>query len=129
RKTAVYEHYKEFKTGNEDLTDEPRLGRPREVDRQAVINRIEEDPSMSCRMLADEFDRDPMTIWHILQEAGKHYLKSKWVPHELIMPQQTKRFNACVQLLERHSEDRLDLRDIVTCDEKWIAFDNPHRHN
>jgi histone-lysine N-methyltransferase SETMAR len=80
-------------------------------------------------MLADEFDRDPMTIWHILQEAGKNYLKSKWVPHELTMPQQTKRFNACVQLLERHSEDRLDLRDIVTCDEKWIAFDNPHRHN
>jgi transposase len=35
-KTAVYEHYKEFKTGNEDLTDEPRSGRPREVDRQAV---------------------------------------------------------------------------------------------
>ncbi|KAJ1346376.1 hypothetical protein KIN20_001146 [Parelaphostrongylus tenuis] len=56
-----------FREDGDQLTDNPRGGRPRQVDRRAVINRTEEDPSMSIRMLADKFDWDPMTIWYILQ--------------------------------------------------------------
>jgi histone-lysine N-methyltransferase SETMAR len=56
-------------------------------------------------------------------------LKSKWVPHELNEAQKQKRFDAATRLFERYSNDELDLEQIVTCDEKWIAFDNPHRHN
>jgi transposase len=63
--------YKTFREEGDRITDNPRSGRPQEVNREAVINRVEEEPSMSCRMLADEFACDPMTIWHILQEAGK----------------------------------------------------------
>ena len=40
--------FAKFRAGNEDLSDKPRSGRPREVNRQAVVNRIEEEPSMSC---------------------------------------------------------------------------------
>ncbi|KAJ1359821.1 hypothetical protein KIN20_018634 [Parelaphostrongylus tenuis] len=38
------------------LTDESREGPLREIDRQAVVDRSEEDPSMSCQMLADEIE-------------------------------------------------------------------------
>ena len=80
-------------------------------------------------MLADEFGHAPSTIWEILQEAGKQWLKAKWVPYDLTMEQQTKRFDACIRLSERYRRGNLELEQIVTCDEKWIAFDNPHRHN
>uniref|UniRef100_A0A914ECJ0 Transposase n=1 Tax=Acrobeloides nanus TaxID=290746 RepID=A0A914ECJ0_9BILA len=38
------------------VEDNPRSGRPREVDRVAVVNAVEEHPSMTIRMLAEDFD-------------------------------------------------------------------------
>ena len=104
------------------MTHKQGAGRPREVDRQAVIEAIEADSSTSCQMLANQFECAPNTIWHILHEAGKQWLKSKWVPHELTMDQQGKRFNACVDLFGRYSRNELNLEHIVACDEKWIAL-------
>ncbi|KAJ1368296.1 hypothetical protein KIN20_029401 [Parelaphostrongylus tenuis] len=69
-RTAVYDRFKEFKAGNESLPDKPRSGRSREVDRQAVLDRIEECPSLSSRMLGNEFDCDQKTILTILYETG-----------------------------------------------------------
>ncbi|PZQ93416.1 MAG: hypothetical protein DI539_31720, partial [Flavobacterium psychrophilum] len=125
--STVYERFREFKAGNEDLTDKPRLGRPQEIDRQAVINRIEEEPSMTSTMLAEEFDCTHPTILTILHEAGKKCLKSKWVPYDLTMDQQTKRFDACIRLFERYRRGTLNLEHVVTCNERWAAFDNPDR--
>jgi histone-lysine N-methyltransferase SETMAR len=69
---TAQEWFKKFREGNEDLSDKPRSGRSREVNRQAVVNAIEEDPSMTTRMLADDFDCDHVTILTILHEAGKN---------------------------------------------------------
>ena len=120
--------FKTFREGDR-LTDLPRSGRPREVNRQAVINKIEEQPSMTTRMLADEFDCHHSTIEEILHEAGKKWLKSKWVPHELTDAQKQKRLDVATRLFDRYSSDQLSLEYIVTCDEKWVAFSNPHRQN
>lgn len=56
-------------------------------------------------------------------------MKSKWIPKELNEVQKQKRLDVCTRLFEKWSNDQLDLEQIVTCDEKWIGFDNPHRHN
>jgi transposase len=64
--------YTKFREGDTDLTDKPRSGRPREVDRQAVVNAIEENPSMTSRMLAEDFECDHATILNILHEAGRY---------------------------------------------------------
>jgi transposase len=64
--------FKKFKDGGESLTDKERSGRPRKIDRQSVIEAIEDNPSMTTRMLADEFDCRHSTIEDILHEAGKH---------------------------------------------------------
>ncbi|KAJ1369167.1 hypothetical protein KIN20_030570 [Parelaphostrongylus tenuis] len=45
------------------------------------------------------------------------------------MAQQTTRFEICFELPERYRRGNLDLQHIVTCDEKWVSFENPHRHN
>ncbi|KAI1703227.1 histone-lysine N-methyltransferase SETMAR [Ditylenchus destructor] len=37
---TAYEWYSKFKSGNLTIEDNPRSGRPREVDRDAVVNKI-----------------------------------------------------------------------------------------
>ncbi len=60
-----------FASGDESLADKSRSGRPREVHCHAVINAIEDSPSMTSRMLAEDFDCDHALILNILHEAGK----------------------------------------------------------
>ncbi|KAI1708099.1 histone-lysine N-methyltransferase SETMAR [Ditylenchus destructor] len=64
---------------------------PREVDREAVVNAVEEHPSMTTRMLAEDFECSHMQINRILHDAGKKWLKSQWVPKS---SQQPKNKNA-----------------------------------
>ena len=86
--------FKTFKEEEKDrLTDNPSSGRPIEVDRQAVLEAIEETPSLTTRMLAEDFDCDQKTIVNILHELGKIWKKTRWVPHELAKAQKRKRVN------------------------------------
>src|ERR1700712_3615304 len=50
----------------------------------------------------------------------------RWVPHELNDRQQENRKTTCEMLLARHQRKPF-LHRIVTCDEKWIYFENPKR--
>jgi transposase len=69
---TVRKWFKIFREESDRLTDNPRSGRPREVNRHAVIEAIEENPSMTTRMLAEDFDCHHSTIEEILHEAGKN---------------------------------------------------------
>uniref|UniRef100_A0A914DSU9 Mos1 transposase HTH domain-containing protein n=1 Tax=Acrobeloides nanus TaxID=290746 RepID=A0A914DSU9_9BILA len=42
--------FSKFRSGNVETDDKKRSGRPREVDRDAVINTMEDHPSMTTRM-------------------------------------------------------------------------------
>ena len=67
--------FAKFSDGEESFEDQPRAGRPREVDREAVLAAIEESPSLTTRMLADDFGCVHGTIENILHEAGKVWKK------------------------------------------------------
>lgn len=56
------------------LKDKARSGRPREVDREAVLRAIEANPTLTTRMLAVDFDRVHGTIEKILHEVGKFFV-------------------------------------------------------
>lgn len=99
--STAYRWFAKFREGNEALNDKERSGRPRESDREAIIAAIELDPSMSTRMLAEEFDCDNKTIQRILQEAGKVWKKARWVPHALTAAQKQQRVNVATALLTR----------------------------
>lgn len=127
-KTMVYKWIKKFKDGDENLEDQPRLGRPREIDRQAVLEAIEEAPSLTTRMLADDFECDQWTIVRVLEELGKVWKKTRWVPHELTNAQKQNRVNAAQTLLNRQRRTPF-LDNLITGDEKWVSFKNPdHQH-
>ena len=48
--------FEKFRQGDQGLEDQPRSGRPRELDREALIAHVEANPTKSTRMLAADFD-------------------------------------------------------------------------
>lgn len=122
--STAREWFAKFRAGEESIEDKPRSGHPQEVDRQAVLEAIEETPSLTTRMLAEDFDCDQKTIVNMLHELGKIWKKTRWVPHELTEAQKRKRVNAAQSLLDRQRQAPF-LDQLITGDEKWISFKNP----
>jgi transposase len=119
--------FAKFRTGETDLKDQPRSGRPREIDREAVIEAIDLDPTLTVRDLANEFECGVARIHEILKKAGKKSKKGRWVPHALNQAQMRKRKDVARALLRRHRRASF-LANIVTIDEKWIFFSSQRRH-
>ena len=103
-KSTVYDWFKRFEEGEESLEDRERPGRPIEVDRGAVLCAIEEYPSLTTRMLAEDFGCGHTIIERILHELGKVWKKTRWVPHELTEAQKAKRVEVAQALLARQEQ-------------------------
>jgi transposase len=69
-KRTAYEWFSKFKNNQMEIADKKRAGRPREIDRAAVVNTVEAHPSMTTRMLAEDFDCAQSQIVEILHAAG-----------------------------------------------------------
>ena len=82
RKT-VYEWFDRFKSGDTSLEDKPGRGRPSDFDDQALLAAVEEDESLTTRILAEQFNVDHSTIVRRLKKLGKVWKLAGWVPHEL----------------------------------------------
>lgn len=125
-KVTVGHWFEKFRSGNFCLDNEPR-GRPEsKIDDDVLKAVVEANPSQSTRELAAKFHVSIPTILHHLKKIGKVKKLDKWVPHELNQKQMDNRFEACISLLSRHKSEPF-LHRIVTCDEKWILFDNRKR--
>lgn len=118
--------FKKFASGDFDLSNEPR-GRPEaKVDNDQLKATIESDPSQSAHDLSVMFGVCKQTILTHLAQIGKVKKLDKWVPHELSDAQKERRLEACLSFLSRNKNDPF-LNRIVTCDEKWIVYDNRKR--
>lgn len=115
-----------FSTGDETLEDKPRSGRPKSLDLDQLKAAIEEDSSQTCQELAQRFGVSDETIRVHLHELGKSWKLSKWVPHELTAANRLQRLNICSSLLTRNNNCPI-LDRILTCDEKWVMYDNKKR--
>lgn len=118
--------FNRFRSGNFNLENEPR-GRPEtKVDNDELKAIVEADPSQTTSGLAARFDVSIKTILVHLDQIGKVKKLEKWVPHELNEYQKGARVEVCISLLNRNKNEPF-LRRIITCDEKWILFDNRKR--
>lgn len=66
------EWFARFKSGDTSLEDKPRRGRPSDFDDQALLAAVEENESLTTRMLADDFNVNHSTIVRRLKKLGKN---------------------------------------------------------
>lgn len=118
--------FNRFRSGNFDLKNESR-GRPAtKVNNDELKAIVEADPCQTTKELAAWFDVSLPTILTHLHEIGKIKKLEKWVPHDLSEPQREARVEACLTLMNRYRNEGI-LDRIVTCDEKWILYNNRKR--
>ena len=80
---TVSNWFAKFRTGNFDLTNEPR-GRPESnVNNDELKVAVESEPSQSAYELSLKFNVSKQTILTHLAQIGKVKKLDKWVPHEL----------------------------------------------
>ena len=119
--------FKKFRGGDESLEDDERSGQPSDVDNDQLRALVEANPRTTVRGLAAELDVTYTTISNHLREIGKTKKKlDKWVPHELNDNQKKRRYEVSSSLLLCNKND-LFLDWVVTCNEKWVLYDNRRR--
>ncbi|GBN21362.1 Histone-lysine N-methyltransferase SETMAR [Araneus ventricosus] len=115
--------FRKFKAGNFDIEDEPRFGRPIEVDCEQLKKIIDQDRNVSTRTIALELDVCQKTIVNALRRINVTFKFNRWMPHELTAEDKRKRKAAYLALLRDQRKEKI-LDRIVTCDEKWVYYNN-----
>ena len=115
-----------FRGGNYELDDQPRSGRPPEVDVDFLKQQIEQDPRLTTRCLAQLLGCSHTTVEKYLGDLGKKWKFGVWIPHELAPYQLQSRVDTCMDLITSHRNSQW-LRNLVTGDEKWVLYVNRTR--
>jgi histone-lysine N-methyltransferase SETMAR len=125
--TTVSRWYKRFDSGDLNLEDQPRAGRPPTLDNEDLRAALEDEPSSSSRELASALGiSSHRTVLNHLHQMDFMHKKPRQDPHELTEAQAKRRVEVCLQLLENPLDDRFWKR-IVTSDEKWVYLVNHNR--
>ena len=115
--------FKKFRNGDISLERKKGSGRLCSIDSKALYRTVKANPTTTTRRLSLEFHTSNSTIWENLQRLGMVVKRCREVPHELTPAQKRHRVDVCRQLLTNPQDERFFKR-IVTCDEKWIHFNN-----
>lgn len=119
--------FAKFRSGNTHRKDKKRSGRPSTINKRALRRAIEADPSKTTRQLAPELHSSQSTVNRHLHKIGKKNKRGQTIPHELNETQKNRRVSDCRWLLHKFS--RSGLERILTCDEKWVVYDNRKAKN
>ena len=126
--TANYAQFwfRRFRSGNFDVKDAPRSGRPIVENVDKIMEIVESDRHVSTVSIAQELNIAQKTVWNHLNKAGYKKKLDVWVPHELTQKNLMDRISICESLLNRNNIDPF-LKRMVTGDEKWVTYDNVKR--
>ncbi|CAK9834554.1 Histone-lysine N-methyltransferase SETMAR [Anthophora retusa] len=115
--------FRRFRSGNFDVKDAPRSGRPVTVNVDKIAEKVNENRHMTSVEIAKELNISHTSVLDHLRKAGYTKKLDVWVPHELTQKNLLDRISICESLLNRNKVDPF-LKRMVTGDEKWITYDN-----
>lgn len=118
--------YAKFRSGNFDVNDAPRSGRPTEITSSDVKAIIEVNPSTTVREIATTLNISHTSVENHLRQLEYVSRLNVWVPHQLTEANLTTRISIC-DLLRKRQENDPFLKRMVTGDEKWVVYDNVTR--
>lgn len=118
--------FSKFRSGNLDVSDSYRSGRPTTLDNDILRANVEANKCQTIEEMSNTLNQPWSTIQEHLRQIGKVSKANVWVPHKLSEGNKVNRMNTCQLLLQRHSAGAFFDR-LIAADEKWILYDNPKR--
>ena len=122
---VVVSGFKSLRTGEFDVEDKERSGKPKVYEDAELEALLDEDSCQTQKELALTLGVTQQTILYRLKSLGMIQKQGNWVPYELKPRNVERRFFIC-EMLVRHKRKGF-LHYIVTGDEKWIHYDNPKK--
>ena len=118
--------FSRFRSGETDLSDKPRAGRPSELNEETLIQLLKEDNRQPTRILAEQLGTAHSTVVDHLHALGYTNRYGNWIPHDLKEADKWQRMSICGALLTRYMH-RSFLPRLITGDEKYIFYANYRR--
>ena len=118
--------FAKFRSGNFNLEDAPRPGRPLEADVDKIKSLVDANRRITTREIAERLNLSNATVHKHMKRLGLISKLDIWVPHVLTERNLLRRINDCDTLIRRQRNDPF-LKRIVTGDEKWVVYNNVKR--
>lgn len=120
--------FRKFGSGDFDLSDGYRSGRPTELDNDLLVSLVESDPCQTIQELSDKLNSSWSSTQEHLKNIGKVYRHGRWIPYDLTEYNKNQRLTISNALLTRQKNEPF-LHRVVTGDEKWVLYSNNKRQN
>ncbi|GFV95456.1 histone-lysine N-methyltransferase SETMAR [Trichonephila clavipes] len=110
--------FAKFRSGNFDVEDAPRSGRPVEADKDAIKALVDANRRIiTTSEIGLRLNLSNSTVYDHLKGLGLSSKLDVWVPHVLTERNLCRRIDVCDSLLKRYENDSF-LKRIITGDEK-----------
>jgi [histone H3]-lysine36 N-dimethyltransferase SETMAR len=133
-RSAVFKWAQRFQSGRTSVEDDPRVGRPSQVNQDELMERVRAavlaDPQSTVDEIAQDVGISHGSCHKILTEDLQfHKICSRWVPHTLTEAQKAIRVQLAQSLLNKlHRWGHEGIKRVATGDETYCCFDEPgHR--
>lgn len=124
--STIYKWFNRFKDGRDSLDDDPRTGRPIDLqENTAILQILKDQPFASARYISDILTIPKSTVCHkLVWQLNYRKLNFQWIPHELSSDNKNKRVQISQEILEILEGNERNWCNVATGDECWLYWEN-----